>query len=304
MGDPLWRRWVSRDAKNTMRLSVIIPAYNAADTISGQLGALAGQHWGGGWEVLVSDNGSTDQTRAVALGFRNRLPDLRVIDASARSGAGHARNVAARQARGDALLFCDADDEVAPGWLQAMGRALERHDFVASRIDADKLSAPWALGTRGCPQQEDVQAYRYPPFLPHAASCGLGVKRELHETVGGFDEDFYKLQDTDYCWRVQLQGAELQFVPDALVHMRFRNDPSGAYRQAREWGEYNVKLYKKYRPLGMPRIPVRRGVKNWLSLVRRLPREWHGAARARWLWDLNWALGRLRGSLKYRVFGL
>lgn len=287
-----------------MKLSVIIPAYNAADTIAGQLEALCAQDWDGEWEVLVADNGSTDQTRAVALAFRERLPGLRVVDASARRGAGHARNVAAGQARGDALLFCDADDEVAPGWLPAMARALERHDFVASRIDAEKLSDPWALGTRGCPQQDDVQAYRYPPFLPHAASCGLGVKRRLHERVGGFDEDFFKLQDTDYCWRIQLQGAELHFVPDALVYMRFRNDPSGAYRQAREWGEYNVKLYKKFRSAGMPRIGMRRGVKSWLALVRRSPSALRGQARARWLWDLNWALGRLKGSVKYRVFAL
>jgi cellulose synthase/poly-beta-1,6-N-acetylglucosamine synthase-like glycosyltransferase len=100
---------------------------------------------------------------------------------------------------------------------------------------------------------------------------------------------------------VQLAGYKLHFVGDALVHVRFQETASKEYRQAREWGEHNVKLYKMYRPLGMPKISWKRGVLNWCQLLLAgvdlaIPKK-----RARWLWRFNWNFGRLLGCLKYRV---
>ncbi len=286
-----------------MQLSVIIPAFNAEDTISTQLEALSRQSWSQPWEVIVVDNGSTDGTRNVVEQYKNRLPDLRIVNAPKRRGAGHARNAGAKEVVGDALLFCDADDEVAPEWLAAMATALSEHDFVASRLDDEKLNDPDTLKVRRCPQKTGIQKYSYPPYLPHAASAGLGVKRSLHEAVGGFDESFYKLQDTDYCWQIQLAGTELHFVPDALVHMRLRN-PTSAYRQARQWGMYNVKLYKKYRSRGMPKLTWRRSARRWLNMLRSLPQIWQREKRTGWLWHVNWAIGRLLGCIRYRVLAL
>src|SRR6266545_10527 len=107
-----------------MKLSVVVPCFNSAKTIAIQLEALANQTWSEPWEVIVADNGSTDSSVAIAESYKKRLPHLRIVDASDRRGAGHARNVGAAAAAGDLLAFCDADDEVAPGWLSAMGQAL------------------------------------------------------------------------------------------------------------------------------------------------------------------------------------
>ena len=82
----------------TPHLSVIIPARDAGATIGTQLEALAAQQWPGRWEVIVADNGSRDDTVARAEAWRDRLPGLRVIDASSVPGASHARNVAAELA--------------------------------------------------------------------------------------------------------------------------------------------------------------------------------------------------------------
>jgi len=68
-------------------------------------------------EVIVSDNGSTDGTVAVVEQYQEKPPNLRVVDSSDRRGAAHAGGCR----RG--LAFCDADDEVAPGWVAAMGEA-------------------------------------------------------------------------------------------------------------------------------------------------------------------------------------
>ena len=123
-----------------MKLSVIIPCLNAAGTIGAQLDALAVQQWDQPWEVIVADNGSTDRSLAIVERYRYKLPNLRVVDASARRGQPCALNTGAMAAKGDALAFCDADDEVAPGWLPAMGKALSKYDFVACRVDFKKLN--------------------------------------------------------------------------------------------------------------------------------------------------------------------
>lgn len=288
-----------------MKVSVVIPCYNAADTLHVQLEALAKQRWSHPWEVILSDNGSTDESRSIAQQYADRLPNLQIVDSSDVQGPAYARNKGASMAKGESLLFCDADDEVAPGWVAAMGDALQHHDFVTSRFESVRLSESWAVKARMCPQESGVQTYDYPPFLPHAASAGIGIKRSIHEAVGGFDETMPMLEDTDYCWRVQLRDIELVFVPDALVHYRLRGSTRKMFRQSRLWGEYNVFLYKKYRPLGMPNLSKKTGVRKTWRLLKRMPScIADPQKRLGWLWDFAWQYGRAIGSLKYRVFAL
>ena len=287
-----------------MKLSVVIPCYNAAHTIATQLEALVSQRWSEPWEVIVADNRSTDDSMAIVEQYRERLPNLRIAGASARQGQPYALNVGAQAAVGDALAFCDADDMVGAGWVAAMGKALSKYDFVACRFDVEKLNAPWVQNIHQNPQADRVQKYTHPPYLPHAGGGSLGVKRSLHEAIGGLDESLPFLHDTDYCWRLQLAGTQLYFVPDAVVHVRYRKTLGGIYRQACGYAQYNVLLYKRYRPLGMPRFSRRTDVKAWVHLLRRLPRIRDKTSLAQWVWNFGWQMGRLQGSIKHRVFAL
>jgi glycosyltransferase involved in cell wall biosynthesis len=285
-----------------LALTVVIPCLDAAATLPAQLAALAAQSYDGDWEVVVADNGSSDGSRAVVESFAARLPQLRLVDASDRRGRAHARNAGATAARGDALLFVDADDEVAPGYLAAMGAALAAHDFVACRYDSDTLNPTWARGTHGNPQRDGVARYDYPDYLPHAGGGGLGVRRVVHVEVGGFDETMPALEDTDYCWRVQRAGHSLTFVPEAVVRIRHRHDLGGMFRQGWRTGRYNVLIYTRYRPHGMPRLGVLPGVLRWGKLVLRTPLMMATrAGRSRWAWQMGWRLGRLQGCALYRV---
>ena len=288
-----------------MKLSVIIPCYNAADTLAEQLEALTNQQWSEPWEIIVADNGSTDESLAIVERYRARLPQLRVVDASERRGRAYACNLGAQKAAGEAIAFCDADDEVAEGWVSAMGEALSKYDFVACRLDCEKLNESWTTRYRSLDLQSDGPIeYKYPAYLPHAAGASLGVKRSWHQAIDGFDETLLRLQDTDYCWRLQLAGAKLHFVPDAVIYYRFRHTVDGLYRQARLWGEYNVFLYKKYRVLGMPQLSWWASVKSWLHLLKRMSEVLSKEDRAAWLWLLGWRVGRLQGCFKYRVLAI
>jgi glycosyltransferase involved in cell wall biosynthesis len=170
-----------------MKLSVIIPCLNAAKTIGVQLDALCQQEWDEPWEVIVADNGSSDETLAVIKEKSGGLPSVQVVDASDRRGSAHARNVGALLASGKSLVFCDADDEVGPGWLAAIGSALSEHDFVASRLDIEKLNPPWIAARLRNPQAAGLQRVAYPPFLCHAGGSGLWINCALNRRVRGFD---------------------------------------------------------------------------------------------------------------------
>jgi GT2 family glycosyltransferase len=283
------------------KLSVVIPCLDAGQTLGVQLAALAGQDWPGPCEVIVADNGSTDGSPEIAAGFRPRLPGLRLIDASDRRGQAHARNAGALAASGDALLFCDADDEVAPGWLAAMSEALAEDDFVASRYDTGKLNSEWVRRIHANPQQDGLNPYTYPPFLPHAGGGGLGIRRALHLEIGGFDESLPALEDTDYCWRLQLAGVKLRFVPGAVVYVRYRSTLPGIFRQGLAFGRYNVLIYKLYRSRGMPKLGCLPGLRKWAVQILKSPQLLTSVGRGRWIWQLGWRLGRLDGCRRYRV---
>ena len=285
-----------------MKVSVIIPCYNGADTIAVQLEALANQEWSGPWEVIVADNGSTDQSRAIVEQYRTRFANIRVVEASERRGGAYARNVGVRASTGEAILFCDVDDEVAPGWLAAMAEALTTHDFVACRLDTEKLNAPWQQQMLGNPQRDGLQKLHYPPYLFHAGGSTLGVKRKVFDALGGFDDTYRYLIDTEFCCRVQLAGCSFYFVSDAVVHYRYRATFGGIYRQARNWGEWNIYLYKKYKPAGHSELwRWKMYVDDWKRLLWLLPTIYRKGRLAEFLFVLGWQMGRLRGTLKHRV---
>jgi glycosyltransferase involved in cell wall biosynthesis len=287
-----------------MKLSVIIPCYNSADYIADQLEALAGQEYKDDWEVIVSDNGSTDRSIEIIESYRHRLPDLRIVDSGDKKGAGHARNIGVKASTGDVLLFCDADDAVSTGWLRAMARALCHHDFVAGAYEGTRLNSELALKYRKVPQRDALQIYKYPPFLPHAGGGNLGVKRYVHERVGGFDESMPRLQDTDYCWKIQLSGVKLHFVEDAVVHIRLRDTKTGILKQALMWGRFNVFIYKKYRGRGMPVLHLKKGILAWIRLFKRLLKIRTKSGLDSWLWQIAWRTGRVEGCLRYNVLAL
>ena len=282
-------------------LSVVVPCFNAEATLGEQLEALAvaGARWPGEWEVIVADNGSTDGSRRVAESFAGRLP-LRIVDAGGSAGPGHARNAGAAAAEGDLLLFCDADDRVDPGWIAALAAALDEHDLVASRYETALLNPGWAA--RRHPQETGLNPYTYPPYLPHAGGGGLGVRREVHEEVGGFDPSLPALEDTDYCWRIQRSGHTMGWAGGAVVHVRLRHDLTGTFRQSYHYGRYNVFIYRKYRPLGMPRLSPWTGPARWAKLLLTGPKLLRRETRWDWVAQLGWRLGRLDGCLRYRVW--
>ncbi len=234
-----------------MDLSVIIPCFNSAKTIEIQLDALLAADYCESWELLIVDNGSTDSTLEIVSKYQHRFPKLRIIKALDKKGSGYARNVGVNQAAASKILFCDADDRVSKSWLKAMSEALDSNEFVAGGITLEHINEAWRIpkessfGIKGKPQK-DVFTSRFDPNIRVAPACNMGIRKEVHVVVGGFDESLPFNVDHEYCWRIGLAGYRLTFVPDGLVEYRLRHDLKGTYTQRYKWGKWSTFIYRKH----------------------------------------------------------
>jgi glycosyltransferase involved in cell wall biosynthesis len=280
-----------------IEVSVVIPCRNGARYLARQLDALAQQDYEGSWEVIIVDNGSTDDSPSIAERFRGPL-NLRVVNAPDRNGAAYARNVGARASSGGKLLFVDADDEVAPGYLRTLSGALDTNDFVASRVDSQALNPGWIRAAHA--PWQDVGIADWFGFLP-CSSVNIGVSRSMFEAVGGWPEEYPASEDIAFAWRLQLAGASLHFVPEAVYRCRYRASLAALFRQTRWWGVSSSLLYREFKAAGMRRRPLAAAAREWLEVLAGLPKARSKAELAPLVVRLGDCLGRLEGGVRYRV---
>jgi glycosyltransferase involved in cell wall biosynthesis len=277
-----------------VKLSVVIPAFNEAAHIADQLAALAAQEYPGEWEVLVGDNGSTDDTARIVQAWFDRLP-LKLVDASARRGGAPARNIAIEASDGDALLFCDADDVVGRGWLRAHAAALERVALSGGAVvhfkDKPADGAPVATAP------ETLLGW-----LPYAQTANCAVRREACDAVCGFNEENAVAEDVEFSWLVQLHGYSFGYTPAAVVHKRARGTARDLFVQNYRYGKCDVYLFRRYRDHGATRPPARSLTRTYVGLIARLPGLGSSEIRERWIHQAGRRTGRLVGSFKERTF--
>jgi GT2 family glycosyltransferase len=145
------------------------------------------------WEQIAVDNGSTDSTRDL---LRSRGGRLRLIENARSNGFGAGCNQGSQFARGDFLLFMNADVWVVPDWLDQLVRRMQEES------DAGIVS-PVTLPLYKGPEPAD-RPYRDVASVP---GCSMLVRRTAWEELGGFDEHFFLTwEDTELCWRARLAG--------------------------------------------------------------------------------------------------
>lgn len=278
-------------------LSIVIPAYNAADSIGVQIEALVGQRWSGTWEIVVADNGSTDGTVALIGRVARSEPRVRLVDASQRRGAAFARNRGVDAARGRLIAFCDADDLVADGWIAAIGDALRRSPFVTGPQEYERLNPRWLHGVYGTVPARELQTFE--GIFPFGPTANLGIHRDLFERVGRFDTSVAVYEDLELCLRVWLEGVRLEYVPAAVVHYRYRSSLPTLWKQAMSYGAARPAIGRRLSDEGR-RTPLRwRGIRNWIWLIRRIPSLRSKAGRARWIVVAGGSVGRVVGSVRH-----
>jgi glycosyltransferase involved in cell wall biosynthesis len=198
-----------------MRVSFIVPVRNDAARLHTCLRSiLRNPQTPKQVEIIVVDNGSTDDSAAVA----KRLGAHVLTVESGR--VAELRNRGAELARGDVLAFVDADNEIAGGWLYAALECLRLADVGA--VGALYQAPPdgtWVQRTyghlRGGPRDQQDAGW--------LGSGNLAVSRRAFERVGGFDTTLETCEDVDFCHRLRSNG--LRIVSDARLKSVHHGDP-------------------------------------------------------------------------------
>ncbi len=226
-----------------MNASIIIPAHNAGATLPACLAALARQTAAERiLEIIVADDGSTDDTpaRADAAGATAlRQPNR---------GAAAARNLGARHAAGDILLFTDADCEPAEDWVAAMLAPFA--DPTVAGVKGVYRTRQTALTARFV-QLEYEDKYRRMARLPaidFIDTYSAGYRRDVFLAAGGFDESYPKanVEDQEFSFRLAAAGHKMLFQPRAVVGHRHAASPR-AYARKKFWiGYWKVKVHLRH----------------------------------------------------------
>lgn len=284
-----------------MTASVVIAYYRGLPGLEVQLEALARQTYEGAFEVVISDNEGSAALREYAAGHpdRERL-GLRVVDSSSVAGTTHARNVGTRAAVHEFIVYCDQDDAVHPSWLRAMVAAAADADLVGGPLERDTLNDPVVAQWRELP--DPAEPFVMGRFLPITFGCNLGIRREVFDAVGGWDESYpTAASDVEFCWRVQTAGYRFGYAPEAMVAYRFREGLRETWSQVIDYGREEARVAKQYSAPGRQWwwFPVHAAVSVGTAPI--WPWAWSRKRVGQWVWITGNLVGRVRGSFRYRI---
>jgi glycosyltransferase involved in cell wall biosynthesis len=221
-------------------VSVILPTFNRADLLGRAIESVLAQSYTD-WELIVWDDGSTDDTPRVA----QSLHDGRIrYFGEQHHGAAYARNRAIEASGGEYLAFLDSDDEWLGGKLAIQVAALTAHDEI-DVIFTDFENVDTASGTRRrtfgeykrALQHLDIEmldsqlwvirrglleAIAIENFL---ATDTIALRRTVLDRVGAFDESLQSSEDFELWWRIALGGYRFAFLDGVYM---LRNKPPGS----------------------------------------------------------------------------
>lgn len=231
-----------------MKYSIIVPVFNRPDEVDELLDSLTRQTQTD-FEVIIVEDGSTDDCRAVTAKYAGRLDIHYYIKQN--SGPGQSRNYGAERAGGEYLIVLDSDVVLPDGYLQAVSDELDREQADAfggpdsahpSFTDTQKAisysmtSFFTTGGIRGGRKKLDK-------FYPR--SFNMGIRRDVYMRLGGFSKMRFG-EDIDFSIRIFKAGCRCRLFPEAWVWHKRRTDLRKFFRQVYNSGIARINLYKKY----------------------------------------------------------
>ena len=215
------------------KVSVVVCAYDAADTIDDCIDSLTGLTYPD-VEVIVVNDGSHDETSDLA----RRHTGVHVIDVQ-NGGLGAARNVGLAAATGDIVAYTDADCRVDPDWLSYLVQPLLTSDVVGAGgpnvIPADD---PWAAQCIARAPGGPTHVMLDDRIAEHVPGCNMAFRRDELLAIDGFNPVYLRAgDDVDICWRLQARDLQIAFAPSALVWHHRRANVRAYWRQQVGYGE-------------------------------------------------------------------
>lgn len=213
-----WKNLMANIIPNKkVRVSVIIPAYNCDRYITQAIDSVLNQTYQN-WEIIVVDDGSTDNTRQVLSPYL----DLIKYVYQDNQGAAAARNHACKLAQGEFLAFLDSDDFFLP----------EKLEKQVAYLDADPtlgmVQTGWLIVDDKGRDIHPVMPWQRSPKLDLETfviykivrPSAMMLRREWWERVGGFDSRFPPAEDLDFALRLALNGCKATWLEEILIGYR------------------------------------------------------------------------------------
>jgi GT2 family glycosyltransferase len=221
------------DRQLTPKVSVVVCAYNAADTLDECLASLAQVAYPD-FEVIVVNDGSRDRTGDIA----RQHTFCRVLDVE-HGGLSRARNAGLAAATGDIVAYTDADVRVDPHWLTYLVTPFLNPGVVAAGgLSLPPLDSPWMAHCVARAPGGPTHVLLDDRTAEHVPGCNLAIRRAALQAIGGFNPIYLRAgDDVDVCWRLQAAGGTIEFVPAALVWHHHRASVRAFWRQQVGYGE-------------------------------------------------------------------
>lgn len=210
-------------------VSAVVINWNGQDYLSECLDALLAQD-PLPQEIIVVDNHSDDASRSVVV---EQYPQLKLIDTGFNGGPCHARNVGARAAKFERILFVDNDVVLRPGGLAALEASMDGDDSVAMvqarsvcgddqnivHYDGGELHFLGTLVLRNWYRKREEAAEAPGPIGAGIALCFL-ARKSIYQEVGGFDENLFILyEDNEFSYKLRMRGHSIRLCTEAVcVH--------------------------------------------------------------------------------------
>ncbi|SEL03823.1 glycosyltransferase [Parapedobacter koreensis] len=231
-----------------MFFSIIIPLYNRPQEIDELLESLTHQRYAK-FEVLVIEDGSSRDARAIVEGYRDRLDVHYYFKPN--EGQGFTRNFGFAHAKGDYFVIFDSDCLIPPDYLANVVEFLRKTPL-------DAYGGPDAAHESFTPIQKAISYSMTSPFTTggirgnkkhlgtfHPRSFNMGVSRKVWEQVGGFK--LTRLgEDIEYSIRIQASGFKTGLIPEAVVYHKRRTDFRQFYKQLHFFGRARINIYKHF----------------------------------------------------------
>jgi glycosyltransferase involved in cell wall biosynthesis len=249
--------WQSRSENPQVKYSVVIPTYNNQNHLRVVLKHLYKQNIGlDHFEVIVVDDGGTDQTQPLVLGLLHSLPQpmnfkyvffqrhRKRVMGDSQYRAGISRNVGVKNSEGEILCFLDSDIVTPPDYLQKVGEALTNYDAVqAKRINLSQAASSLDFWYEAVDEEQDCipdEPYwedfiattthweRRPYNWKYVCTHSFSLRKDVFWEVGGLKKNyiFYGFEDTDLGYRLVKGGYRLHLLDCRVYHMFHENSRS------------------------------------------------------------------------------
>jgi glycosyltransferase involved in cell wall biosynthesis len=223
------------------KISVVVCSLNGAPTIRDTLDGLTALDYPD-YEVIVIDDGSTDQTALIVGEY-----DVRLISTENR-GLSNARNTGWQEARGEIVAYIDDDAYPDPHWLHYLAHTLMTTDYAG--VGGPNIAPPGDGPIADCVANAPggpVQVLLTDIEAEHIPGCNMAFRRAILESVGGFDPRYRAAgDDVDICWQIQASGEKIAFNPSAVDWHHRRNSVKMYWTQQQGYGKAEALLEEKW----------------------------------------------------------